>query len=115
MHHYITCGLQNVWLSNGYRYGESPYGPTLAIADTPGLTRSIATAVAMKDWPLSRQEIRFLHKHLELSYGDLEPVIGLSAQFIASIARCAPIVDGSTEHEKSLVFRYERKVWKQIA
>lgn len=84
MHHYITCGLDNVWLSNGYRYGESPYGSTIAIADVPGLYKAIALTVATKPSALSGPEIRFLRKHMELSQESLASMIGIGVQSVAA-------------------------------
>jgi putative transcriptional regulator len=83
MHHYITCGLDNVWLSNGYRYGESPYGPTVAISDIPGLYQAIALTVATKPSALRGAEIRFLRKYMELSQTSLAALIGIGVQSIA--------------------------------
>ncbi|HEY4092881.1 MAG TPA: helix-turn-helix domain-containing protein [Luteibacter sp.] len=83
MHHYTMCGLDNVWLSNGYRYGESPYGPTVAIADVPGLYKAIAMTLATQASPLSGPEIRFLRKHMEMSQESLASVIGIGAQSVA--------------------------------
>lgn len=83
MHHYLTSGLDNIWLANGYRYGESPYGPTVAIADIPGLSKAIATALVTKPSALSGAEIRFLRKHMELSQDSLASLIGIGVQSIA--------------------------------
>jgi putative transcriptional regulator len=83
MHHYIACGLDNIWLSNGYRHGESPYGPTIAVADIPGLHRAIAMAVVTKASVLNGAEIRFLRKHMSLSQESLATVIGIGVQSVA--------------------------------
>ena len=84
MHHYITCGLDNIWLDNGYRYSESAYGPTVAIADIPGLNRAIAIAVVTKASGLSGPEIRFLRKHMAMSQESLATLIGIGVQSIAA-------------------------------
>ncbi|MGF6493686.1 putative transcriptional regulator [Luteibacter sp. 621] len=83
MHHYLTSGLSNIWLANGYRYGDSPYGPTVAIADIPGLSKAIATALVTKSSALSGTEIRFLRKHMELSQESLAVLIGIGVQSVA--------------------------------
>jgi putative transcriptional regulator len=83
MHHLIACGLDNVWLANGYRYGESPYGATVSIADVDGLYKAIAMTLVAKTDVLTGPEIRFLRKHLDMSQESLAAIIGIGVQSVA--------------------------------
>ena len=37
MIHYTSCGLQNIWLKNGYEVIETAYGKATSIHDVEGL------------------------------------------------------------------------------
>lgn len=130
MHRYVTCGLHNIWLSNGYRYGDSPYGPTIAIADTPGLAKSIATFLAMRPGHLNDPELRFLRKHLDLTSCAGAPPLGVHAHRatadhlrqailghrLARTPRGAPTSAELAQREEFLVFRHDdQRGWERAA
>jgi putative transcriptional regulator len=84
MHQLRTCGIENVWLVNGYRYRASPYGPTTSIDDVHGLYGAIARAVVAKPLGLNAAEVRFLRIHMEMSQEALASKLGAD---VASVAR----------------------------
>jgi len=42
MYHYTLCGLDNVWLENGYQVRETSYGQGISVHDVEGLHEVIA-------------------------------------------------------------------------
>jgi DNA-binding transcriptional regulator YiaG len=83
MHHYTTCGLDNVWLANGYRTHDTPYGSGVSIADADGLHKLLAVEVAKKNGPLTRKEFRFLRTMLCLSQKNLAEMVGVTEQAVS--------------------------------
>lgn len=83
MYHYTECGLNNVWLANGYDEHETPYGAAVSIADVDGLHRAIALHLIKYKPRLSGGEFRFLRKELDLSQAALARVLGNDAQSVA--------------------------------
>lgn len=67
MYHYTECGLGNVWLKNGYRSVDTPYGPATSVADVDGLNQSIALSLIEKKGQIDGQELRFLRLVLKLT------------------------------------------------
>jgi len=67
LHHYLDCGLSNVWLEGGFDEVDSPYGPGIAIHDLDGLHRCIARCLLNKPASLTGSEFRFLRTELDLS------------------------------------------------
>ncbi|MBF0304464.1 MAG: helix-turn-helix domain-containing protein [Alphaproteobacteria bacterium] len=67
MHHYTLCGLDNVWLENGYALADTEDGPVVSIVDLDGLHRAIAIDIATKHGGLNGKELRFLRSMLRLS------------------------------------------------
>lgn len=76
MFHYVDCGLLNVWLSNGYKSIETPYGSATAIENVAGLHRAIGAQLAREKKHLIGREFRFLRKELGLSQEMLGALMG---------------------------------------
>lgn len=78
MYHYTDCGLRNVWLKNGYKNWETPYGKGTSISDLDGLHKAIGLHIVRYKHRLSGAEIRFLRGELDLSQRDLASILGVS-------------------------------------
>lgn len=83
MYHYKECGLDNVWLVNGYHVRRTAYGDALSIEDVDGLYDSIARNLVEKAGTLDGKEIRFLRKHLGQSQRALGDVLGSDEQTVS--------------------------------
>lgn len=81
--HYTMCGLDNVWLTNGYTIKQTPYGEAVQIEDPDGLDRVIACSLLKGTSPLSGKELRFIRQLLGLSQPDLGALLGKDAQSVA--------------------------------
>lgn len=83
MFHYKACGLDNVYLKNGYTEKETPSGKTLSIKDIDGLHKAIARDLVAHEYPLSGKEFRFLRIELNLSQKALGQLFEKTDQSIA--------------------------------
>ena len=83
MYHYTECGLNNVWLVNGFEEHETPYGKGVAIQDADGIHQVIALGLVNHKPRLSGGEFRFLRKELDLSQAALARVLGNDEQSVA--------------------------------
>jgi DNA-binding transcriptional regulator YiaG len=83
MYHYTECGLQNVWLVNGYTVHQTKYGDGVSIQDADGLHRAIADLLVHRKPHLTGAEFRYLRKHLEMSQHGLAEMMGVDAQSVA--------------------------------
>lgn len=82
--HYRECGLDNVWLANGWRFEDTPLGRFLEIRDPDGLFAALARHIA--DRPGARtggRELRYLRQFLDLTQAELGRLLGLSDQQVA--------------------------------
>lgn len=84
MYHYTLCGLDNVWLMNGYTVHETEYGEGVSIDDPDGLEREIARQLIEYKPRLSGKEFRFLRKHMGLSQKRLSDFLGNDEQSVAN-------------------------------
>ena len=78
MLHYTSCGLQNIWLKNGYEVMNTDYGKATSIHDVEGLHAAIGMLLVENKPRLSGAEVRFLRKELDLSQVHLAQLLGVS-------------------------------------
>jgi DNA-binding transcriptional regulator YiaG len=97
MYKYQGCGIDNVWLMNGYKLTRTPYGAGVAIVDIEGLHKAIAARLTRKPGNISPQEFRFLRKYLGLSQAALGELIGADTQAIARWEKGKSGIPGSAD------------------
>jgi len=83
MYHYKACGLDNVYLKNGYEEKNTPSGKSIAIHDIDGLHKAIGKGIANKEAALTPQEFRFLRGELDLSQKALVMLLDRTDQMVA--------------------------------
>ena len=81
--HYTMCGLDDVYLMNGFEYKETPRGRRLHIFDQEGLHKAIGGYLIRQSRGLTGKELRFLREELDLSQTTLARWIGESDQSVA--------------------------------
>lgn len=74
---YTQCGLDDVWLANGYRVEETEYGRGVAVDHAQELHQVIARAIVDSARPVRGQHARFLRVMLDLSQADLGKALGV--------------------------------------
>lgn len=74
-YHYTGCGLDYVYLLNGYTVHETPHGKGVSIKDARQLHERIALDIISGPHPLRGQEVRFLRGMLKLSQEGLARVL----------------------------------------
>lgn len=83
MYHYAECGLDYVYLVNGYTVHDTGYGPAVEIEHADQLDRQIALFIVNQQGPLTGQEVRFLRGLLDLTQSELGELLGKDAQSVA--------------------------------
>ncbi len=84
MYHYQECGLNNIWLVNGYAVENiEGYGECVSISNIEGLQKAIGKNIINNKPRLTGSEFRFLRKELDLSQIALAELIGNDEQAIA--------------------------------
>jgi len=83
MYHYQMCGLNNIYLVNGY--SEIDYAGEIAVSihDLTGLHQAITFSLVNNPRHLSGREFRYLRLEMDLSQAALGKLFGVSDQAIA--------------------------------
>lgn len=80
---YAGCGLDDIWLSDGYVIEWFHGEQTIAIHDLDGLLRAIGATVAAATRPLAGKEIRFLRRQMDMTQAELASLLGCDVQQVA--------------------------------
>lgn len=84
MFQYKGCGLDNVYLANGYERRVTNGGvEVLHIEDLGGLHRTIALSLAVNPLEIAGSEFRFLRKELDMSQRAVAGVLGVQEQTVS--------------------------------
>lgn len=97
MLHYTSCGLDYIWLRNGYTAIPTNYGEATSVHDIEGLHRAIGLYLINNVPRLSGPEIRFLRKELDLSQTDLANFLNVSESTIRAWENDRSKISGPAE------------------
>jgi DNA-binding transcriptional regulator YiaG len=81
-YHYTECGLNNIYILNGYQFIDTPRGNAISIRDVEGLHRAIGLFIVTAKKDLSGDEVRFLRHEMLMSQNTLANLLGMSEQAI---------------------------------
>lgn len=93
-YHYRECGLDDVYLANGFVLEDSSYGQSVAIEDVDLLHEAIGRTLCEKR-ELNAKEVRFLRHELGLSQKRLGELLGVEEQTVSLWERAAHPIQSS--------------------
>ncbi len=80
---YRECGLEGIFLHNGYESIKHDGESYVSIVDTEGLNRRIGEYLVANRKELAPEEIRFLRKTMDLTQSELGRWMGKDSQTVA--------------------------------
>lgn len=83
MYHYKECGLNNVWLENGFVEKATAYGKAVAIDDAIELHKLLTLDLTMKKGRITGKELRFMRVVLGMSQEGLGKCVGATEQSVS--------------------------------
>jgi DNA-binding transcriptional regulator YiaG len=98
-YHYTECGLDNVYLENGFTVHKTAYGRGVSIDDTEALHKTIGEWIIALPKPLNGAELRFLRTELDMTQKDLGNILGTTEQTLRlwEKRRAKPIPSGPAD------------------
>ena len=82
-YHYTECGLDYVYLVDGFEIVKTAHGPTVRVNNASKLDRTIALAIVRRQNRLTGKEVRFLRGLLDMTQEEFGRVLGKDAQSVA--------------------------------
>jgi len=83
LYKYTGCGLDYIYLSNGYEIKDTPFGEGVTIHDLDGLHRTIMTDLIENKPNWTNTELRFVRKELGMTQKTLGMFVSRDAQTVA--------------------------------
>lgn len=83
MYHYTECGLDNVWLENGFISKKTAYGKATSIDDADGLHKVLAMELTQKKGKITGKELRFMRTVLGMSQEGFAKFVGATEQSVS--------------------------------
>ncbi len=80
---YKLCGLDNIYLVNGYTIRHHEGEEFFSVVDVDGLHRAIGRHLVTHRKGLAPKEVRFLRKTMDMTQADLAKKLGNDAQSVA--------------------------------
>jgi DNA-binding transcriptional regulator YiaG len=96
-HHYKACGLDDVYLLNGFTVEETDYGRGVSVHNIEDLHRAIGMRVISDKKPLSAREFRFLRKQMGFTQDQLAKRLRVDAQTVARYEKDQTAIPGATD------------------
>lgn len=102
--HYTQCGLDDIYLLNGFEHGAYKGKPWVSVTDMDGLYRAIGLNLVHARKSLSPKEWRFLRKQLGMTQAELGAELDLSSQQVARYEKGESEVSGPAELVLRILF-----------
>jgi DNA-binding transcriptional regulator YiaG len=81
--HYTACGLDDVYLVNGFTRERIDGDDTITIEDMDGLWKAIGLALITTRKALEPKDVRYLRGHMDLTQAELSAKLRVSDQTVA--------------------------------
>ena len=96
-YHYKVCGLDNVFLLNGFTIDEYEGEKAISVHDVEGLHKAIARHVVLHRKGLEPREILFLRKTLDMTQAEMALKMGYDVQTVARWEKGNCSIPGAAE------------------
>jgi putative transcriptional regulator len=107
---YNACGLDNVYLLNGFHVVETRRGKSYRIDDIQGLHQAIGAYLIRQKRSLIGKELRFLRHQLGLSQPALANLLGESEQSVARREKRRKAWKKPTPQDRMLRYMFEQRL-----
>ncbi|MEX2647743.1 MAG: helix-turn-helix domain-containing protein [Alphaproteobacteria bacterium] len=102
--HYTMCGLDDVYLVNGYRRHRTSEGLGVSITNLDGLHQAIGRSMVERKKLLNGKEVRFLRTQMDLTQSELARLIGCDAQQIARYEKGENKIPGPADRLLRMIY-----------
>lgn len=102
--HYTMCGLDNIYLVNGFTKQETKYGKGVSIKDADELHDAIGMYLTVEKKALSSKDTKFLRKQVHLTQAELGEKLSVDSQTVARWEKAETTISGPAENLLRIVY-----------
>jgi putative transcriptional regulator len=107
-YHYVQCGLDDVYILNGYALHKTPYGHGITVENAEGLHEAIGRHLCFNKAFLNGKEFRFLRKLLDLTQAELAVALGCDVQSVARWEKGKTDINGAADRLMRVLYLASR-------
>jgi len=104
--HYTQCGLDDVYLVNGFSREETDYGLATSIHNVDGLHCAIGLHIVGHKKTISAKEMKFLRRQMNLTQQELGNAMEITDQTIARYEKGETPVSGPVNKLIRIIYGY---------
>lgn len=95
--HYKACGLDDVYLLNGFCLEDTDYGEAVSIQNVESLHCEIGLYIVSYKKTLSPSEIKFLRREMDMTQLELANKLGIDQQTVARYEKAETPIPGPAD------------------
>ncbi len=103
-YHFTICGLDNVWLRNGYLLEEEDGESSVTFFGLDNLHKAIGFAIVKNPPSLRGKQIRFIRHQMEMTQNTLAGILGCDVQSVARYEKEQSYIPVSTDKLIRMLF-----------
>lgn len=102
--HYKMCGLDDIYLLNGFTRHKTPHGNGVAIEKADELHHAIGLHLIKNRKVLSPKDVKFLRRNMDLTQEELGGCLGVTDQTIARYEKGTTEIPGPADRMIRVVY-----------
>lgn len=102
--HYKMSGLDDVYLLNGFKIHNTPYGSGVTVERTDDLHKAIGLYLIKNRKVLGPKDFKFLRKTMKITQDDLAECLGVTSQTVARYEKGQTEIPGPADRLTRFVF-----------
>lgn len=102
---YTECGLDNVYLVNGFKSVGTPRGKGIHIENVDGLHRAIGRFLIEEKKRLTGKDLRFLRHELDMTQQTFSHLVGVDVQSVARWEKGRSEVPGPADRLMRMIYK----------
>lgn len=102
--HYKMCGLDDVYLLNGFKIHETAHGTGVAVEKADELHLAIGLHLISHRKVLSQKDFKFLRKNMRMTQEGIAEALGVTSQTVARYEKGQTEIPGPVDRLMRVVF-----------
>ena len=106
-YHYTECGLDNIYLRNGFKFTERGGKQYVSVSNARSLLRRIGLDIISTRLIIGPQELKFLRRNAEMTQKQVADRLRMTEQQVANLEKGKSVIKSGTDVALRVMFLLE--------